>query len=468
MRYNDIPWISSVDGTPPSADPEVYTVNLGQVLTISFEVGDVEGDEVLMSVNTTAVVLDEGALTLTFDPGTEAVGTFSFGLRVWDVVTPTLRSVLNFTIEVVNPNDPMEDPVITQPESGATFKVNQSISLVGECEDPDVPFGQELEFTWSSDLEGELGRGASIVVNFTKVGNHTITHTVRDPDFQRTATITLVLEAEEDVTPPPPPDDNDVDPGTNWTLVAIIVVVLVVVGVVGFLVVGKRTTESYEARMDAEEEEEEKRLALERTAQAIKDVADRWETEAEVAKDTAAVEATRAAAEAEGWEMEEFEAEPSADQSDLGAGVAQAARASWVSEEEPTEQASPEDTEARRVEDLKRTYQNAIGRLPFGVPSRELASWDWVDLTSALVTGEKRTVEGDREVTAIDGRWYYSDPDDLTSFLKEHVVRTEEAPGRVEPEPADKATLLVKLEERFILGEISEETYNTLRKKYEE
>jgi F0F1-type ATP synthase membrane subunit b/b' len=457
-----------VDGSPPASDPLVYTVDLGQVLTITFEVQDVEGDEVLMSVNTTAVVLDEQALTLTFDPGTEAVGTFSFGLRVWNAGTPTLRSVQNFTIQVVNPNDPMEDPVITQPEAGATFKVNQSISLVGECEDPDVPFGQELEFIWSSDLEGELGRGASIVVSFKKVGTHTITLTVKDPDFQRATSITLVLEAEEDVTPPPPPDDNGVEPGTNWSLVAIIVVVLVIVAAVAFLVVGKRTTESYEARMDEVEEAEEKKEALERTAQALKDVADKWETEAEAAKDTAAVEATRAAAEAEGWELEEVEPGTMAEGTDLGTDVAQAARTSWVTVEEPADSSVEEDPEARRVEDLKRTYQNAIGRLPFGIPSRELASWDWVDLTNALVTGERRTLEDGREVTSIGGRWYYSDPDDVDNFLKEYVARTEEVPKEAPSGPTDKQVLLARLEERFIMGEISEETYTNLRKKYGE
>jgi uncharacterized membrane protein len=416
-------------------------------------------------VNTTAVVLDEEAHTLTFDPGTEAVGTFSFALRVWDVVTPSQRSVLNFTIKVVNPNDPMEEPVITQPVTGATFKVNQSISLVGECVDPDVPFGQELEFIWSSDLEGELGRGASIVVNFTVVGDHTITLTVKDPDYERSTTILLVLEAEEDVTPPPPPDGNGVEAGTNWTLVAMMVIVLVVVGVAAFLVVGKRSTESYEARMDAEEEEEEKREALERTAQAIKDVADRWETESEAAKETAAVEATRAAAEAEGWELEGFEAEPATQETDLGAGVAQAARSSWVGVEGPQKEVPEEDPEARRVEDLKRTYQNAIGRLPFGVPSRELASWDWVDLTNALVTGEKRTLEGGVQVTAIDGRWYYSDPEDTDTFLKEHGTGADK--GSTDGAgPVDKADLLARLEERFIRGEISEETYLELLRKY--
>jgi len=32
----------------------------------------------------------------------------------------------------------------------------------------------------------------------------------------------------------------------------------------------------------------------------------------------------------------------------------------------------------------------------------------------------------------------------------------------------DKSALLAKLEERFILGEISEEAYNKLREKYNE
>jgi uncharacterized membrane protein len=32
----------------------------------------------------------------------------------------------------------------------------------------------------------------------------------------------------------------------------------------------------------------------------------------------------------------------------------------------------------------------------------------------------------------------------------------------------DRATLLAKLEERFIMGEISEKAYEALRKKYED
>ncbi|MCK5253635.1 MAG: VCBS repeat-containing protein, partial [Thermoplasmata archaeon] len=458
---NDIPWIVTVDGLPPTSDPMVYAVNLGEVLTIIFTVDDIEGDEVRASLNITTVDLDEDARTITFEPGTEAVGTFRFALRIWDVVSPTTRPTLNFTIQVVNENDPMEEPKITQPAVGEKFKVNQSFSLVAECDDPDIPFGQKLEFIWTSDIEGELGRGASIVVTLKEEGTHTITVTVRDPDFEKRTDITVVIEPQEDVTPPPPPNGNGVGTGTNWAVIAVIIVVLVIVGVVVIMVVGKRTTERYEAKMDDEEEAEEKRVALERTAQAIKDVADEWESELEGAK---AQQATKAAAIAEGWEMEEIEVESTAGQLSMEAKVTEAPTGDvqklWAGVSEPGTERSPEEMEALRVENLKRKYQNTIGRLPYGIPSKELADRDWVELASALVTGEKRTLPDGRETTNIEGRWYYSDPDDTGSFLKEHGAKPK--PQAPKAAATEKDKLFAKLEERFIMGEISEETYKSL------
>jgi hypothetical protein len=70
------------------------------------------------------------------------------------------------------------------------------------------------------------------------------------------------------------------------------------------------------------------------------------------------------------------------------------------------------------------------------------------------------------------GRWYYSDPGDSSTFLKEHGARPKEEPKRAAPAVAaatpslDRAALLARLEERFILGEISEAAYNKLREKY--
>jgi hypothetical protein len=128
-----------------------------------------------------------------------------------------------------------------------------------------------------------------------------------------------------------------------------------------------------------------------------------------------------------------------------------------------------EDLEELRLENLKRKYQNAIGTLPYGIPSHELEDWDWVELAAALATGEKKTLPDGLEATEIDGRWYYSDPDDTGTFLKEHGAKPKEEPKpKPKEEPsADNAKLMAKLEERFIMGEISEETYERLRKKYE-
>jgi len=118
-----------------------------------------------------------------------------------------------------------------------------------------------------------------------------------------------------------------------------------------------------------------------------------------------------------------------------------------------------------RLENLKRKYQNAIGRLPYGIPSKELAGKDWVELAHMLSTGETKTVEGGKEVTNIGGRWYFSDHDDTGTFLKEHGAKKEER--RPKAPSSDKEKLLAKLEERFILGEISEDTYRELKEKYE-
>jgi hypothetical protein len=131
---------------------------------------------------------------------------------------------------------------------------------------------------------------------------------------------------------------------------------------------------------------------------------------------------------------------------------------------------SEEEAEQLRMDNLKRKYQNAIGRLPYGIPSKELADRDWVDLANALATGDKKETPGGREITEIDGRWYYSSHEDMGTFLKEHGAKKEEgkkAARKVEP-AADKTALLAKLEERFILGEISEEAYYELKEKYED
>jgi uncharacterized membrane protein len=475
VSVNDIPWIATVNGAPPASDPMSYSVNEGEVLTITYTVGDIEGDEVRASLNVTTVDLDEETGTITFDPGTGAVGTVRFALWVWDVVTTTKRSTLNFTIEVVNVNDPMEEPSITQPAAGAKFRANQSFSLVGVCDDPDVPFGQELEFIWSSDIEGELGQGSSIVISLSKEGTHTITLTVRDPEFQKQTSIQVVIEPREDVKPPPPPNGDGITLGTNWAkmlgiMVAAIIVVLVIIGAVVFVVIRRRAAERYEDEMEAEEavsEEEERRRALERARVTVKRAADQLEVE----RGTVEISAKEGGVETEVLEEVDI-ASVSAPAATVSMEAKKTAAPSKevealfeeMEKEEPA--ISEEELEAMRLDNLKRKYQNAIGRLPYGIPSEGIKHMDWVELAAALATGEKKTLPDGIEITAIDGRWYYSDAEDSSTFLKEHGAKPKPAPKAQVDVTTDKKELLAKLEERFILGEISEETYRELKRKF--
>jgi uncharacterized membrane protein len=468
---NDPPIIAYVDGEPPATDPLVYTMKQGETLVIRYDVADVEGDEVQALVNTTAVTLDEVARTITFAPGNDAVGTLRFGLRIWDVISPSEKISLNFVIIIENENDPMDEPSITSPWSGETFKVNQSFSLHGRCDDPDVPLGQVLEFVWTSNMSGELGRGSSITVALLEPGTHEITLTVSDPDYTKSTMIVLYIEPKEVVGPPDDEDPIDSPEGTNWLMIAGILVALVVIGAVLFMVMGKRRTEAYEERMDAEMVEEEKVESMKRAHAAIKELADEWEGDAAGGK-------AEAKAEAAGWEAEtddyeEIEMAGPADgqltmQASVTAEASSDVQKLFAGGDAAAAVQTEEEKEAMRIENAKRTYQNAIGRLPYGIPSKELADRDWVELANALATGEKKTVEGGVEVTNIDGRWYYSDAKDTGSFLKEHGAKPKAEPKKAAAPSSDKGKLLAKLEERFILGEITEETYKELKDKYSE
>ena len=55
----------------------------------------------------------------------------------------------------------------------------------------------------------------------------------------------------------------------------------------------------------------------------------------------------------------------------------------------------------------------------------------------------------------------------MGSFLKEHGARPKGEGRAAKAAPStDRDALLAKLEERFILGEITEDTYKELKEKY--
>ena len=491
---NDLPRFVTVDGQPVDDDSELhYSLAQGELLVIRFVVVDVEGHALEYFLNTSLVQLDEGAGEMRFQPDNGAVGSLRFYLRINDLVSPSEKVSLGFVIDIENANDPMDEPKIGRPLDGDTYRVNQTFSLIATCYDPDLEYGQVLNYTWTSDLEGLLGHGSSLTVALVTPGTHTIIVTVTDGEYERSAPVTVVIEVEDGSIIDPADNDQGGDDGpvsAGTSPAGLIIVVLAVVSAIGgaaFVMVKRRASDEDEdssGTEDHELSEDERREVLRALAGAVGEAADSIENgkdgkDSKDGKDdkddingtpddlgttsqgTAPVEVR---ADVDGLETSSITV-PKTTLS-IQAKVTESAPDEVMAlfKDAPIEEApvAIPDAHELRLEALKRKYQDAIAHMPYGIPSKELKGWDWTKLACALATGPKRTVDGDKEVTQVDGRWYYSDPEEPTSFLKEHGAKAK-ATGKG---TNGKSDLLAKLEERFIIGDISEEAYLELREKY--
>jgi hypothetical protein len=460
---NDIPRFVTINGNPIDQDPMEFTIKQDQVLTLDVLVVDVEDNGLVFDTNTSFVEVDSATGDIRFEPDNDAVGTLHFSLTVWDIVSASEKVTVNFKVVVENVNDIMEDPRITNPSDGDKFLVNQSFLLSAFCSDPDTLHGQVLNYTWTSNVTGLLGYGPSLTVRLLEPGVHILTVMVKDGEFEKTARIAVVIE-EEKIDEPDPTDGDEDDKPLNYGLIAIIVVVLVILGAVFYVTAFKRRTEKLEKEDEETFREEEKREGLRRTRDALKDAADEWEAELEEAQ--AEREEPKEVAVEGTVEFPASTLTMEAKETEEASQDVQALFDDMETEEPAVDEA---ELEEMRLDNLKRKYQNAIGRLPYGIPSEKLKDMDWVKLAAILATGEKKKLPDGMEITEIDGRWYYSDDKDSSTFLKEHGAKPKEEEPKeeeaVETAP-DKAKLLAKLEERFIMGEISEDSYNELKRKY--
>jgi uncharacterized membrane protein len=456
LQVNDPPRFATVNGDPVGEGPIEISIKQGEQLVIDVMVVDIEGDELVFDTNNTLIDLDGTTGSIRWTPDNDMVGDLRFSLSVWDTVTPAVKVTIDFIVTVENENDPMTDPSITSPTDGASFEENILFSLIAISTDPDTQYGQILNFSWSSNISGLIGYGSSLNIALTDVGTHLITLTVTDGIIEKQATVTVVITAKEVVEPPPPNGNGGNEEPLNYALIVAIVAAIVVIGAILFVARTRKQTEEGEAA----DEEEYKREQIELTHAAVKEAADTLEAgKAETPEADLLPELEEVDVDSTG--MPEMTLSMEAKKTEAASAQTMALFADKG--EEPA--MSEEEAEALRVDNLKRKYQNAIGRLPYGIPSKELQDWDWVELAGALATGEKKMTHDGRETTEIDGRWYFSDSNDTGSFLKEHGAKPKPEKKKAAV-TTDKEDLLAKLEERFILGEISEDAYNKLREKY--
>ena len=146
------------------------------------------------------------------------------------------------TITVLPVNDPPGQPRITSVDDGIKIKEGETLDLEGECSDPDLPYGDELTFVWSSNIAGKLGTGKLQKDVILPVGKHLITLAVTDKKGESSlATINVtVLEKSTDQI-------SDI----NVSIIAGVIIVIIVVMVLLFLMLQKRRKQ----KESAEEQE---------------------------------------------------------------------------------------------------------------------------------------------------------------------------------------------------------------------
>ena len=175
-----------------------------------------------------------GTGTIEYTPTNDEVGDQSFNLSFADETGSSIAVPID--ISVANVNDPPGVVTIIQPKPNMVFEHDATILLRGSSTDPDERHGQALFFTWSSDIDGELGTGTSKHVSELTPGTHKITLQVSDAEFERESSVRITVNKAQD-----DPngggggggggDDDPFDPVTGggnllWFLLAIILIIL--------------------------------------------------------------------------------------------------------------------------------------------------------------------------------------------------------------------------------------------------
>ncbi len=171
---------------------KVLNVNDGPELNLTEIVLEMEEDSpgTELDLNEVFFDIDNDPLTFDFDPSENFTLSIKNGLlkvipiRNWSgtgsfeiTASDGLLSVSINTNVIVTPvNDPPYDVRII---AGSTFREGEDQTVDSSAKDVDIPYGDTLVFTWSSNITGEIGPGQSINLSLP-AGRHLITLMVTD------------------------------------------------------------------------------------------------------------------------------------------------------------------------------------------------------------------------------------------------------------------------------------------------
>jgi hypothetical protein len=210
------------------------------ILLITAEDLDLVNDDEVLTFHSDAIgiiELDqntglENTVKLIIKPGKTNIGLLVFNITVKDQAFASDSVQIILTVENVNdrPIAKIDKPIMP----GKSYFQDKDLTLEGDAEDFDIPYGDVLTYTWTSDKDGELDQGKRITVSNLSLGKHIITFTVEDQDgeISSNSTTIIILEPEEtiggDITDDKSDDSNMLFYGAVSALVIIIVVMLLI------------------------------------------------------------------------------------------------------------------------------------------------------------------------------------------------------------------------------------------------
>jgi hypothetical protein len=202
INTNDAPLITSNDITVAEEDKKY------SVLYSAFDI-DV-GDSLEWTMITDAKWLSFGSInqTLYGIPRNDDVGSCSVKIMVED--RAEFFDSHEFKLIVENVNDPPGPAVITKPADNTIITEGARLNFTATCNDPDLPYGDELTYKWESNISDEFGSGSELRNIVLPTGHHLITLEVSDKAGQKAVdTIVVIVKAKvEEEKPVDGPDDD--------------------------------------------------------------------------------------------------------------------------------------------------------------------------------------------------------------------------------------------------------------------
>ena len=127
-------------------------------------------------------------------------------------------------ITIIPVNDPPEAVEIIRPINGITIFEGMLTNFGGICNDPDLPYGDHLNFKWTSNISGKIGENKSLDDITLPVGEHLITFKVSD-SVGESATDSINIS----VLPTLKRDFDQEGLGANVVSMVIVIIILIII-----------------------------------------------------------------------------------------------------------------------------------------------------------------------------------------------------------------------------------------------